>query len=219
MTVADFPKIPDELNQRISELLRKLEEDEINHDDVIRKAVNSLGKTRIDHTGIKTLGHFGEIIFDSDDLRAMIESGKYGLELIYIIKGKEFYIKVGNEIEKILFGFPFKTMVDDIPETDLENAPIVEFKPDKDGKYPENRMKIVLDFLNKQYIDMVPVRDPGFVVHNFEAFAGFFKDWKEFSYMLEALVALLEMTTKKKMIQTGESAFLLMGDILKECGV
>ena len=133
MAITDFPKIPDDLNQRIGELTNKVKKSEISQEDVIRKTFTALGKTRIDHTGIKTSGQFGEIGFDSDDLKAMIESGKYGMELASVLYGKEFLIKAGNKIEKIKLGLPFKTIIDHISENDQETLPIIEFKPDEDG--------------------------------------------------------------------------------------
>lgn len=220
MAISDFPKVPGELQKRIGELTKKMKDAEISQDDVIQNAVAAIGKTRIDNNGIRTFGNFGEIVFDSDDLKALIESGSKGIELLFILNGKEFYVKAGSKIEKIKVGFPpGPKEVSEIPEEDEEEVPIVEFKPDKDGNYPENRVQIVLDFFKKRFVDRVPVREPGFVIHNYEAFAGFIKDWKDFSLLLEAPVALLELTTKKKIMRTGESAYMLLGDILTRCGV
>lgn len=220
MAIMDFPRVPEELSLRIAELNRKMKGAEISRDDVIQNTIAALGKTRIDSNGIRTSGDFGEIVFDTDDLKAFIESGASGIDVCYIFKGKEFYVKTGNKIEKVRIGFPPVTReVAEIPEADAEEMAIVEFLPDQNGNYPEKRLPIIFNFLKKRLSQRGIVPDPGFVIYNHEAFAGFMENWKEFSTLLNVSVSLSELTTKKKIIQTGESAFMLIADILKRCGV
>ncbi len=78
---------------------------------------------------------------------------------------------------------------------------------------------ILLDFFKKRFADKINVPEPGFVIHQYEGFAGWLKDYKEFAKGMDILIPLLELTTKKKITKTGESAFLLIGDVLTRCGV
>lgn len=220
MAITDFPRMPGELNVRIGELKKKMKEGEIPMEKVKEKALTAMGRFRIDKNGMNTFGEFGKIEFDSDDLKAMMESAENFVDFMSILIGKEFYIKSGNKIEKIRLGIPFKPKeVNEIPEEEEEDVPVVEFKADENGKYPEHRLALVLDFFKKRFGDKIDVAEPGFVIHQYEGFAGWFKDYEELTKGLDAAIPLLELTTKKKIIKTGESLFLLIGDVLTRCGV
>ena len=220
MAITDFPKIPGELSARIGELNKKIKDGTISIERVKDNALLAMGKLRIDKTGMKTIGDFGKIEFDINDLKALMDSLENLIDFLYILYGKSFYVKTGEKIEKISLSIPFKPKaVNDIPEKDEEEVPVVEFKPDENGKYPEKRLHLVIDFFKKRFGDRVNVPNPGFVIHQYEGFAGWLKDYKEFTKGMDILIPLLELTTKKKIIKNGESALLLIGDVLTRCGV
>lgn len=220
MAIGDFPRIPDGMNERIMELTRHVNENEISNKTIFKAMAAEAGKTRLDHQGIRTCGAFGEIFFDPDDLKALIKTGEIGIDLIHITNGSIFYIKTGKKIEKVkLFYIPIISEVRNIPEKDEEEVSIVEFLPDKDGNYPQERLPIIFSYLKKQFIEGEPVREPEFIIRNFEGFAGFLNDWKEFSLLLELPTTLLELTIKEKIQKTGESAIHFIENILTRCGV
>lgn len=220
MAITDFPKLPEDLNKRIGELNSKIKTGNISRERVVNNVLSALGRMRIDKNGIHISGDFGKIAFDADDLNAMTESVENLLDFLTIIYGKEFYIKTGNKIEKIKLGFPLRPEeVRKIPEKDQDEVPVVEFKPDENGNYPENRLQLVISFFKKQFVDRVDVPHPGFVIHQLEGFARWLKDYKEFTKGMDVFIPLLELTTKKKIISKGEPAFSLVDEVLTRCGV
>ena len=219
MSIFDFPNIPDDLVTRVTELGSKIKNREIPKETIIQQALEAMGRVRIDNEGIHLAGGFGKMEFDSYDFKSMIESLTNLVEFIYILDGKQFLVQCDKKIEKITLGLPPKTEeVKRLTEKDEELA-LVEFEPDASGNYPEKRLQVVLNYLKDRYGAQLNIRHPGFKIHRIEEFAGWMKDWKEFAIMMNITFSLTELTTKRKIMQTGESAFQLAGDILNRCGV
>ncbi|MCP4682880.1 MAG: hypothetical protein GY864_11150, partial [Desulfobacterales bacterium] len=216
MTTGYSPGIPGETISQIKELIKEIKGKDLSSKEISQHIFSTMGKIRMDTDGINIIGDFGRMGLDSDEFKAATEAFLNLIDFLPELKGKEFIVKRGDDINKIRLGLIPKKCPATHMDANDDRFPMVEFDADKSDS--ESMLGIVAKHFSQRIANGPDTKEPGFKIHRIEEFAGWFKTWNEFSSMIMVGIPILSLTKMRTVKRISASIPAFLSDVLNRCG-
>ncbi len=215
MTTGYSPGIPRETITQIRELMQKFKGDDLSPENISQHVFSAMGKIRMDTDGINIIGDFGSMGLDSDEFKAVTEALLNLIDFLPELKGKEFIVKKGDDINKIRLGLiPKKYPITHMDANDHRFA-MIEFDPEKTGS--KSMVSVVMNYFSHRMANGSSTKEPGFKIHRIEEFGGWFESWKEFADMMKVSIPMLSLTKMRTIKRISASIPAFLSDVLNRC--
>ncbi len=220
MAVGDIPTIPRDKYPRMKKLIRRVRDGDLALDDFKTNLLSTLGRVRVDASGITASGDFGAFVLDDIGLKAILDTIRSAVDAWPLIEGQELLLKkTDGTVTRLKLGLLMKKTPATSADLANKSLPMVELM-EGERSASDDGMLALLNFLFPEGLDASMEPSQRFKIHRIEEIMGWFGEgWENFSKVMGISIPALPLTQKFRLDRLGESMPAFWDSVLTKCGV